>query len=61
MQQALGLPVDGIYGPKTVSALKAFQSAHGLKSDGVVGSLTWKELSPRLPKQPRRPRAPRTR
>ena len=50
VQQALGLPVDGIYGPKTVSALKAFQSAHGLKSDGVVGSLTWKELSPRLPK-----------
>ena len=51
VQQALGLPVDGIYGPKTVSALKAFQTAHGLKTDGVVGSLTWKELSARLPKQ----------
>ncbi len=35
---------DGVAGPKTVSALKQFQSAEGLKADGVVGSRTWERL-----------------
>ena len=34
------LVVDGVYGPKTYSALIAFQKAHGLMPDGVVGALT---------------------
>ena len=31
---------DGIYGSKTVSAVKAFQKANNLKADGVAGLLT---------------------
>lgn len=32
--------VDGIYGSKTVSAVKSFQSKNGLTADGVVGNQT---------------------
>ncbi len=35
---------DGKMGKKTKSAIKAFQRAHGLKPDGVVGEKTWKLL-----------------
>lgn len=35
---------DGIIGPKTLNAIMAFQKAHGLKPDGIVGRLTQKEL-----------------
>jgi len=31
---------DGSFGPKTESALKGFQQAHGLSPDGIVGPLT---------------------
>jgi peptidoglycan hydrolase-like protein with peptidoglycan-binding domain len=34
------LKVDGIFGPKTLAAVKAFQKAHGLKVDGLIGPLT---------------------
>jgi hypothetical protein len=30
----------GIFGPKTLAAVKAFQKSHGLKVDGLVGPLT---------------------
>jgi peptidoglycan hydrolase-like protein with peptidoglycan-binding domain len=36
--------VDGIFGPVTESAVEAFQSAHGLGSDGIVGVQTWPAL-----------------
>jgi peptidoglycan hydrolase-like protein with peptidoglycan-binding domain len=32
---------DGDFGPKTESAVRAYQSAHGLTVDGVVGDQTW--------------------
>jgi len=38
------LDADGIYGPKTVAAVKSFQSAHGLDADGMVGPKTWGAL-----------------
>ncbi len=39
------LAVDGIFGPKTLAAVKAFQSRSGLAKSGVVTSSTWKELA----------------
>ena len=32
--------VDGIYGPKTVAAVKYFQRVNGLSEDGIVGAKT---------------------
>ena len=37
--------VDGDFGSGTESAVKSFQGAHGLDSDGVVGPLTWQALA----------------
>ena len=36
--------VDGIAGPKTRAAVRAFQTARGLGVDGVAGPLTWAAL-----------------
>lgn len=38
------LEVDGVLGPDTVSAVKAFQQVHGLTPDGKVGPYTWEKL-----------------
>ena len=37
-------PADGKMGKKTKAAIKAFQRAHNLTPDGVVGEKTWKLL-----------------
>lgn len=52
MQQALlraGFPLpkygaDGKFGKETLSAVKAFQKASGLKTDGICGPKTWAAL-----------------
>lgn len=36
--------VDGIYGSKTLSAVKWFQSKNGLKADGIAGTATLKAM-----------------
>ena len=36
---------DGLFGPKSVSALKAFQRDNGLEPDGICGSSTYAALS----------------
>lgn len=44
VQKFLGLKSDGDFGPGTEKAVKAFQSANKLKSDGIVDAITFKAL-----------------
>lgn len=37
-------PIDGVYGPATVHAVRVFQRSHRLEPDGVVGPHTWAAL-----------------
>jgi peptidoglycan hydrolase-like protein with peptidoglycan-binding domain len=41
IQRVLGVSADGRFGPQTTAAVRAFQRAHGLVVDGIVGRLTW--------------------
>ena len=36
--------VDGIFGTKTLAAVRSFQQAKGLTVDGIVGKKTWEKL-----------------
>ena len=38
------LTVDGSFGPLTASAVRSFQSSHGLGVDGIAGPQTWQAL-----------------
>lgn len=41
VQRAVGVTADGIFGPKTEAAVKAYQKRHGIRADGIVGPITW--------------------
>ena len=47
--QALGLDlgnrgIDGVFGPTTLLAVRAFQQGVGVLADGLVGEVTWREI-----------------
>jgi hypothetical protein len=44
LQEFLKLTADGIFGPKTESAVKSYQKKNGLVPDGVVGPKTWAHM-----------------
>ena len=35
------IPVDGMYGPRTTTAVQMFQYLYDLTIDGIIGSRTW--------------------
>lgn len=55
-----GLAVDGDFGDRTAAAVEAFQRAHRLEVDGIVGPHTWAALQEAKPARRRTP-APRKR
>ncbi len=49
LQRALGIAVDGVYGPETEVAVRRFQSTRGLTVDGIVGAHTSHALAAHAP------------
>ena len=52
LQRILNLVDDGIFGELTKEAVIAFQNAHNLTPDGIVGTKTWAELEKVKPATP---------
>jgi N-acetyl-anhydromuramyl-L-alanine amidase AmpD len=44
-QWGYSVTADGVFGSGTLSAVKSFQSSHGLSADGVVGNASWPALT----------------
>jgi putative chitinase len=44
LQEKLGTPADGIFGPGTERLVKEWQAANGLSVDGLVGKRTWGKM-----------------
>lgn len=50
LQKSLGITADGIYGPQTEAAVKAYQQKNNLAVDGIVGPQTRGALGTPAPK-----------
>ena len=44
VQTAVGVTADGLCGPATDKAIRAYQKKHGLTADGSVGLKTWQAI-----------------
>lgn len=44
VQQAVGAPVDGVFGAGTQAAVATWQTKHGLRGNGFVDEGTWRAL-----------------
>ena len=44
LQRMLNLIPDGVFGPITEEAVRAYQASHNLSVDGIVGPKTWASL-----------------
>lgn len=44
-QNGYNLSEDGVFGSRTASAVRDYQSKNGLSADGIVGSNTWGKLT----------------
>jgi peptidoglycan hydrolase-like protein with peptidoglycan-binding domain len=42
--EAPPVQIDGIFGPRTDTFVRGFQTALGIASDGIVGPITWRAL-----------------
>ena len=50
LNSGANITVDGVFGPQTTALTKAWQAAHGLPADGIVGPMTWEAVgTPGLP------------
>lgn len=52
LQSIVGVPEDGVFGPRTRDALAGWQLERGLVSDGVAGPATWRAMGALLPGAP---------
>ena len=57
-QNGYTLDTDGIYGSKTLAAVKDYQQKNNLAVDGIVGNNTWGALSKASTSQPETPSTP---
>ena len=59
IQKAVGITVDGYFGPNTKNAVQVYQRKHGLSADGIVGTKTWAKINGgAAPKPTPKPKTP---